>query len=66
LLSDSGQWLRVQNLRPGCKLQSATGPIAVRSIVRRPRPYTGRVYNLKIRSSDRYYIGCDALIVRDY
>jgi hypothetical protein len=65
-LPDSGRWTRVQDLRPGCQLQSLTGPVTVKNIVRRQTPYVGKVYNLKIKSSDRYCVGQDALIARDY
>lgn len=65
-LTDSDQWTRVQNLRPGSKLQSQTGLITVTRVERRQTPYVGKVYNLKIKSSDHYSIGRDGLIARDY
>jgi predicted outer membrane repeat protein len=65
-LTASGQWTRVQNLRPGCQLQSLTGPITITNITHRPTPYVGKVYNLKISSSDYYFVGQNAVVVRDY
>jgi len=65
-LTESGKWLAVQDLRTGTRLQTAKGSIAVVNVTRRPLPYTGKVYNLKIENSDRYLVGKDAVVVRDY
>jgi len=65
-LIGSGQWSRVQDLRTGMELQSMHGPICVGSIARRPLPYIGKVYNLKVKDGDRYLVGKDGIIVRDY
>jgi hypothetical protein len=65
-LTQSGQWLSVRNLKAGTKLRTATGSIEIVSVTKRPVPYTGKVYNLKVESSDRYLVGKDAIIVRDY
>ena len=65
-LTESEQWVAVQNLKAGTKLQTPKGAIAIISVTRRPTPYTGKVYNLKVEESDRYMVGEDAVIVRDY
>ncbi len=65
-LTESGKWLAVQNLKRGTRLQTATGSVAVVSVTRRSMPYIGKVYNLKVEGSDRYLVGKDALVVRDY
>jgi hypothetical protein len=65
-LTQSGQWLSVRNLKTGTKLQTATGSIEITSVTKRPTPYVGKVYNLKVEGSDRYLVGKDAIIVRDY
>jgi hypothetical protein len=65
-LTQSGQWLSVRNLKAGTKLRTATGPIDIVSVTKRPTPYVGKVYNLKVEGSDRYLVGKDAIIVRDY
>jgi len=65
-LLDSGQWLAAQDLISGLRLQSLNGPIAIKSVVKRATPIVGKVYNLKIEDSDRYFVGSDAVIVRDY
>jgi hypothetical protein len=65
-LTRSGQWLSVRNLKTGTKLQTATGSIEITSVTKKPTPYTGKVYNLKVEGSDRYLVGKDAVIVRDY
>jgi hypothetical protein len=65
-LLDCGQWAPVQKLTPGAKLKSQEGLVSVRSIVKREKPFVGKVYNLKIKGTDWYLVGQDGLIVRDY
>jgi len=65
-LTESGDWVAVQNLKTGTKLQTPKGSIAIVSVTKRPMPYVGKVYNLKVEGSDRYLVGEDAVIVRDY
>ncbi|MGB2865443.1 MAG: hypothetical protein WBC05_19085 [Sedimentisphaerales bacterium] len=65
-LTESGDWVAVQNLKTAAKLQTPKGPIAIVSVTKRPMPYVGKVYNLKVEGSDRYLVGKDAVIVRDY
>ena|GEM_PF-717218 len=67
-LVDAGfeQWVSVHDLRPGSILKSLSGPVRVTAVLKRPAPLTGTVYNLKIKSSDRYFVGRDGIIVRDY
>jgi prepilin-type processing-associated H-X9-DG protein len=62
----NGQFLAAQNLRSGLRLQSLNDPIAIKCVVKRATPLVGKVYNLKIKNSDRYFVGSDAVIVRDY
>jgi hypothetical protein len=63
---DSGQWIAAQNLTSGLRLKTPTGTVGIKSVTKRAVPYTGKVYNLRIKSSDRYMAGKDKLIVRDY
>jgi len=65
-LTESGDWVAVQNLKTAAKLQTPKGPIGIVSVTKRPMPYAGKVYNLKVEGSDRYLVGKDAVIVRDY
>jgi hypothetical protein len=65
-LTGSGDWVAVQNLKTGMKLQTPKGSIGIVSVTKRPAPYVGKVYNLKVEGSDRYLVGKDAVIVRDY
>jgi hypothetical protein len=65
-LTESGKWVGLRNLRRGARLQTATGSIAIANVVKRPMPYIGKVYNLKIKDSNRYLVGKDAVVVRDY
>jgi hypothetical protein len=63
---DSGQWIAAQNLTSGLRLKTLTGSVGIKSVTKRAVPYTGKVYNLKIKNSDQYMVGKDAVIVRDY
>ncbi len=63
---DSGQWIAVQDLRNGLRLKTLNGTVGIKSVITRAMPFVGKVYNLKVKSSDRYLVGEDAVIVRDY
>jgi hypothetical protein len=63
---DCGRWIAAQDLRAGQRLKTITGTVGIKSVTTRPAPYEGKVYNLKISNSDRYAIGKDGVIVRDY
>ncbi len=63
---DSGQWIAAQNLTSGLSLKTLTGTVGIRSVTKRAVPYTGKVYNLKVKNSDRYLVGKDVVVVRDY
>jgi len=63
-MTDSGQWVAAQNLTTGLKLKTLTGTVGIKSIT--TRSYTGKVYNLKIHNSEKYMVGKDSVIVRDY
>ncbi|MDT8302673.1 MAG: hypothetical protein RQ760_14410 [Sedimentisphaerales bacterium] len=65
-MAESGQWLPLQDLKAGIKLKTLDGPIGIISVTKRPVHYTGKVYNLKVAGSERYLVGKDAIIVRDY
>ena len=62
----SGKWIAAQNLTSGLSLRTLQGTVRIKSITVRPAPYTGKVYNLKIKNSDAYAVGKDAVIVRDF
>jgi prepilin-type N-terminal cleavage/methylation domain-containing protein len=63
---ESGQWVTAQQLRSGMTLKTQNGTIGIKSVTTRSMPYTGKVYNVKVNSSDQYMVGEDAVIVRDY
>jgi hypothetical protein len=65
-LTESGDWVSVQNLNTATKLQTPKGLIGIVNVTKRPMPYVGKIYNLKVEGSDRYLVGKDAVIVRDY
>jgi len=48
------------------KLKSLNGAVAIESVVTRALPFVGKVYNMKVNSSDQYMVGQDGVIVRDY
>ncbi len=63
---DSGRWVAAQNLQNDMKLKSLNGAIAIKSVVTRAMPFVGKVYNLKVNSSEKYMVGKDGVIVRDF
>jgi len=63
---DSGQWIAAQNLKSGQRLKTLDGTVSVVSVTIRSTPLMGKVYNLKIKGSDRYAVGKEGIIVRDY
>jgi len=65
-LLDSGRWASVQDLTSVSKLVSLEGPVAVDRVVKRALPRIGKVYNLKIKNSERYLVGKDGIVVRDW
>jgi len=65
-LTESGNWVAVQDLKTGTKLQTPRGSVAIINVAKRLMPYAGKVYNLKVKGSDRYLVGKDAIIVRDH
>ena len=65
-LLDSGRWACVQELATGMRLATLEGPIAVKSVLKSEIPCIGKVYNLKVRNGERYLVGKDGVIVRDW
>jgi prepilin-type N-terminal cleavage/methylation domain-containing protein len=65
-LLDSGQWAPVQELTSGSILVSLEGPVTVKRVVKRAMPCVGKVYNLMVRNSERYLVGKDGIVVRDW
>jgi formylglycine-generating enzyme required for sulfatase activity/protocatechuate 3,4-dioxygenase beta subunit len=63
---DSGRWIAAQDLRSGQRLKTLNGAVTIKSVTTRETPYVGKVYNLKVKDSDRYMVGKDGVIVRDY
>jgi hypothetical protein len=62
----TGEWIAAQDLKSGLSLRTLQGTVRIKSVTVRAAPYTGKVYNLKIKNSDEYLVGRDAVIVRDY
>jgi prepilin-type N-terminal cleavage/methylation domain-containing protein/prepilin-type processing-associated H-X9-DG protein len=63
-MTDSGQWVAAQNLTTSLRLKTLTGTVGIKSIS--TRSYTGKVYNVKVKSSDQYMVGKDAVVVLYY
>ena len=63
---DSGQWIAAPDLRNGQRLRTLDGTIGIKSVTTRATPFVGKVYNLRVKNLDRYMVGKDAVIVRDY
>jgi hypothetical protein len=66
LLTDAGQWVDVRDLTSGSKLMSINGPISITSVVKRAMPFVGTSYNLKIKGAERYFVGKDGIVARDW
>ena len=62
----TGEWIAAQDLKSGLSMRTLQGTVRIKSVIVRAAPYTGKVYNLKIKNSDQYIVGRDAVIVRDY
>jgi hypothetical protein len=62
----NGEWIAAQDLKSGLSLRTLQGTVRIKSVTVRATPYTGKVYNLKIKNLDEYIVGRDAVIVRDY
>jgi prepilin-type N-terminal cleavage/methylation domain-containing protein len=65
-LLDSGKWVPVQELTSGSKLVSLEGPVTVKYVIKRALPCVGKVYNLMVLNSERYLVGKDGIVVRDW
>jgi hypothetical protein len=65
-MTDANNWLSLHKLKAGTRLKTLNGSIGIQSVTKQPSPFTGKVYNLKIQGSDRYIVGKDMVIVRDY
>jgi hypothetical protein len=63
---DSGQWIAAHDLKSGLKLKTLNSTVGIKSVEIRGKPFVGKVYNLKIKGTDRYFVGKDRIIVRDY
>ena len=63
---ESGQWIAAQSLTSGLKLKTQDGTVTIKSVTLRSTPYTGTVYNLKVKDSNEYMVGKDKVIVRDW
>ncbi len=63
---DFGRWIPAQDLRSGLKLKSLNGSVGIKSVVKRAVPFVGKVYNLKVKDGDRYLVGEDGVVVRDW
>ena len=63
---DCGRWVAAQDLKSGLNLKSLDGSVSIKSVVKRPVPFVGKVYNLKVKDGDRYFVGKDGIVVRDW
>jgi hypothetical protein len=63
---DCGRWVAAPELRSSLKLKSLNGSVGIKSVVKRAVPFVGKVYNLKVKDGDRYLVGEDGVVVRDW
>jgi hypothetical protein len=62
----SGQWIAAQDLRSVLRLKTLSCTVGIMSVATRAAPFVGKVYNLKITGVERYLLGEDGVIMRDY
>ena len=65
-LTESGRWASVQQLSCGMRLLCLEGPIGIKSVIKSAVPCVGKIYNLKVRNGEKYLVGKDGVIVRDW
>ena len=63
---DCGRWVAAPDLKSGLRLKSLNGSVGIKSVVKRTVPFVGKVYNLKVKDGDRYLVGEDGVVVRDW
>jgi len=63
---DSGQWIAAQDLKSGLRLKTQHSTVSIKHIEVRVVPFVGKVYNLKVKGVNQYFVGRDRVIVRDY
>ena len=63
---DSERRIAAQDLRAGLRLRTLHGTIRIKDVTTKASPLVGKVYNLKVKHSNRYMVGKDGVIVRDY
>jgi len=64
-LTVSGEWVAVEDLSGGSRLQSLKGAIGVSSVVKRAMPFVGNAYNLKIKGANVFFVGDDGVAAVD-
>ena len=63
---ESGQWISAQNLTSGIRLKTINSTVGIKSVSIRATPLIGKVYNLKIKGTDQYFVRKDSVTARDY
>ena len=61
----SGQWKKIEELSSGMKLQSMNGPITIKSVTKKEKPFLGKSYNLITKDSEQYFVGKDGVVALD-
>ena len=60
----SGKWVSAENLASGSELATLEGPVTIKSVEKSTS--SGAVYNLRIKDGQRYLVGKDGIMVRDW
>ena len=61
----SGEWKKIEELSAGMQLQSMNGPITIKSVVKKEKPFLGNSYNLMLDGSEQYFVGEDGVAALD-
>ena len=61
----SGEWKKIEELSAGMQLQTMNGPIAIKSVIKKEKPFLGASYNLMLDGSEQYFVGKDGVAALD-
>ncbi|MBN2591738.1 MAG: hypothetical protein JXA96_17865 [Sedimentisphaerales bacterium] len=61
----SDEWKKIEELSAGMQLQTMNGPIAIKSVIKKEKPFFGKSYNLMLDGSEQYFVGKDGVVALD-
>ena len=61
----SGEWKKIEELSAGMQLQSMNGPITIKSVIKKEKPFLDKSYNIITEGSEQYFVGIDGVVALD-